>query len=208
MPQNASDTDDTTDESLSSYLARHQIGPARIEQAARFLVAQLADFKTPSEMFQDLAESGVNPADLERIQAKLTQDETLLNLAALDVVAAGWHNPEQRSLTQGAIDESGARLPVVEVVSIVAAVMYGMWLLTTRGQRRTSRTVRHEADGTYVEVETTEWYDPTGPLRAVVDVLRLGDPRSIGTDPGNQLEANTDPPPPELPAREQDSNSE
>ena len=207
MPQNASDTDDATDESLSSYLARHKIGAARIEQAARFLVAQLADFKTPSEMFQDLTEAGVDPADLELLQAKLTEDEALLNLAALDVVAAGWHDPEQRSLTQGAIDESGARLPVVEVVSIVAAVMYGMWLLTTRGQRRTSRTVRREADGSYVEIETTEWYDPTGPLRAVVDVLRLGDPTSVGTA-DNQLEANTDSPPPELPAPEQDSNSE
>jgi hypothetical protein len=159
-------------DSLAAHLNHHAVDSGRLEHAMRFLLAQWADYMSPDDMTTDLLNAGITPEDLKAASAALTRSPALLDEAALDVLSAAWNDPGLHDAARNSIEEASNRLPVIEVGTIVIAAMYGLWLLSTRGKRSTTRTVRRSADGTYEETETTEWYDPAGPLRAVVDLLR------------------------------------
>jgi len=160
-----------TTEPLHAYLNRTGADTARVELATRFLLAQWTDYLPPASMPEALAEAGLDSTAIESVQAALVDDPALLREAALDVMSAAWQDPVLRSLAVGSLEEAASRLPAAEIATIAVAVMYGMWLLTTGGRRTVVRTVRRGPDGSYEEIEATEWYDPVGPLRAVVDQL-------------------------------------
>lgn len=159
-------------DTLADHLNQRGVDSAHVEHAVRFLIGQWANYKSPDDMTTDLIEAGVASDALYAATAALTDDPELLDQAALDILSAAWNDPDLHAAAQASIDEASTRLPVIETGAIVVAAMYGLWLLTTRGRRSTTRTVRRRADGTYEQTETTEWYDPAGPLRAVVDLIR------------------------------------
>ena len=170
-PDNWSVTD-----SLAAHLNDRKAGSAHLEHAMRFLIAQWSDYKTADDMTAELVRAGVTPDAIQAATSALSSDSALLEEAALDVLSAAWADPDLHQAARDSLDEAATRLPVVEVATIAVAAMYGLWLLTTRGRRRTTRTVRSNTDGAYEETETTEWYDAAGPLRAVVDLIRPAGP--------------------------------
>jgi hypothetical protein len=165
------DTAPVTD-ALAAQLNLGDVDSGRLEHAMRFLVAQWSDFKSADEMTADMVSSGTAPDVLQAASVALSDNPALLDEAALDILSVGWNDPDMHLAARNSLDEASSRLPVIELGAIVVAAMYGLWLLTTRGRRSTTRTTRRQSDGTYEETETTEWYDPAGPLRAVVDLIR------------------------------------
>jgi hypothetical protein len=91
--------------------------------------------------------------------------------ASLAILQAGWDDPDLREVTRETILDAKNKLPVIEVAATAIVLMYGLWLLTTRGRKSHTKTVTHGAYGAFTMTETTEWYDANSPLRAVVGLF-------------------------------------
>lgn len=185
-------TTPSDDPSLAAFLTERDVDGAHLEHTARYLLAQWSQFRSPEQMETELLAAGIPASALESVKLTLSQQPDLLHEAALDVLSAAWNDPDLHAAAAGSVEEATQRLPVIEIGTIVIAVMYGLWLLTTRGRRSTTRTVRHLPDGSYEDIETTEWFEPSGPLRAIVDLLRptTAQPSLPGPDSAQAPELN------------------
>lgn len=157
--------------SLADYLNQTN-GGGHLEHSVNFLVAAWSGYKPPEDMDVDMITAGIDATTLETAKVQLAETPGLLDEATLNIMSAAWDDPELHDTAVESLEEAANRLPVIEIGLIVTGTMYGLWLLTTRGRRATTRTTRRNDDGSFEETETTEWYDPTGPLRVLIDSIR------------------------------------
>ena len=177
-------------DTLARFLTDQAADTAHLEHATRCLVAEWSDDPPSEAMVDELAAAGLDRHQIEDTLATLTRDPDALQAGALSVLTYAWNQPEVHASTRGSIVEAKSKLPVVETAVIANAVMYGLWLVATKGRRSQTNIVHRLPDGGYVEVESTQWWDAAGPLRAITDIFASG--TSGEATPGGQA-------PPQLP---------
>jgi hypothetical protein len=158
-------------ESLAQFLTDQQADATTVQHAVRYLVAELSGDLSRQEMRETVAED-VGEAHADDALEALGSNSAVLLDADLAVLAALWEDDEQRERVRGAIIDAKDKLPVVETAIIVTAAMYGLYLVTTGGKKRSIRKVRRQPDGSWEESEEIDFHDPTGPLQAVGNMLR------------------------------------
>ncbi|ALG09983.1 hypothetical protein AOZ06_26530 [Kibdelosporangium phytohabitans] len=124
---------------------------------------------------EDTLEQMCAAADRDRadaVRADLVRDSQLLGNAALVVLPAAWADEDEQDRLRAVLTETKGELPVVEIGIIAVTVMYGVYLLATRGIKRYGKTTTHKPDGTFVEKEKIEYVNPAGALSAIVNLLR------------------------------------
>jgi hypothetical protein len=171
---------------FASELQRIGPDPAVLPHAMRYFVSARSGDQPPSRMREDLLAAGLAPARVEQAADLLQRDPAIMEAAALAILQAGWENEDDHELARGALGAAHTKLPVVEAALIAIVAVYGLWLTATKGRKSHQRVIRRGPDGSWEESETTEWYGPSGPLEAIVEVLGLPtDPDA--TDGANEL---------------------
>lgn len=157
--------------SLADELNARAIDTDGVHQAIRYYLAERLDDLPPEDMLEQMHEAAgknrVNDA-----HADLTRDPQLLESAALVVLSAAWADEAERDRLRAVLTETKGKLPVIEVGIIGVVVMYGMYLLATRGIKSSEKSTTHKPDGTFVEKEKVEYTDPTRPLGAIANIFR------------------------------------
>jgi hypothetical protein len=156
---------------LAGFLSSQSADAAHVEQAARYVVAEWSEDLPPESMREQMIISGASSRAVDELLNRLQNDSDALEAAALTVLSYSWDEVALRQSTQGAIVEAKSKLPVIEAGIIATAIMYGLWLVATKGKRTHVKIVRRAPDGSYEEIEATEWWDAAGPLRAVADLV-------------------------------------
>ena len=180
--------DDAMSETFMEALGR--ISPSSLPYAMSYLVSTQADDPPPGRIRDRLVAEGVEIEALDKAVAMLMGDAALLEAVSISILQAGWEDPVERDLTAGALTAARTKLPVVEHELIAVVAILGMWLSWTKGRKSHRRVVRRDADGSFEESETTEWYGPAGFLEALAKVLSLG----AGDEPGDGSEDGGDGP--------------
>jgi hypothetical protein len=156
---------------LIDTLCAHGADATTVPHAMRYYVSARAEDLPELEMREGLVRAGVNADELSHALDLLERDAALLDSASLFILQDGFADEATRELADGAIGASRSKLPVVEAGLIAIAAVYGMWLATTRGRRSHQRVIRRGSDGSLEEIETTEWYGPSGPLQAIAGLF-------------------------------------
>lgn len=157
--------------SLAAFLTAQDADSVTIQYAVRYLVAEWAEDPSVEEMRSTLAEAALDVSNLQSALGQLEGDSSLLEAADLAVLEAAWEDSELIAAVEGAIRDAKAKLPVIEVSVIALVAMYGLYLAATGGRKSVVRSVVRRADGTYEEIEQTEWYGPTAPLSAMAGLF-------------------------------------
>ncbi len=158
-------------DTLIDTLRAHGGDAATVPHAMRYYVSARAHDLPELEMRERLVRAGVDADDLSRSLDRLEHDAALLDSASLFILQDGLADEETRELAVGAIGASRSKLPIVEAGLIAIATVYGMWLVATKGKRSHQRVIRRGPDGSLEEIETTEWYGPSGPLQAIAGLF-------------------------------------
>jgi hypothetical protein len=158
-------------DTLIDALSAHDAGVTTVPHAMRYYVSARAEDLPELEIRERLVRAGVDADELSRALDLLEHDAALLDSASLFILQDGFADAETRELADGAIGASRSKLPVVEAGLIAIAAVYGMWLATTKGRRTHQRVIRRASDGSLEEIETTEWYGPSGPLQAIAGLF-------------------------------------
>lgn len=148
--------------SLSEFLTHQQADRETILQAARYTVAELTDDLPPAHMKHQLAETYPDEAQaaIDTLQCSLDD----LTDHALAVLSWAWYEGKEETVRQAVINAQ-TKLPVIEVSIIVAAVLYGLHLWTTKGVKKTVHRIEMHPDGTFVETTEVENFSPGLTLR-------------------------------------------
>jgi hypothetical protein len=157
--------------SLADELNARAVDTDGVHQAIRYYLAERLDDLPPEDMLERMYEA----ADRDRVdaaRADLMRDSRLLESSALVVLSAAWADDTERDRLRAVLTETKGKLPVVEVGIIAIVVMYGMYLLATRGIKKYEKTTTHKPDGTFVEKEKIEYINPAGALGAIVNLFR------------------------------------
>jgi hypothetical protein len=171
---------------LIDELQRSRTDPALLPHAMRYYVAEQSGDRPPTRMRDDLVEAGLDAAAIDDLVLHLQADAELLQAASLAILQDGYDDPGSRASAEGALHGAQAKLPMVDAGLIAIAVVFGMWLVATKG-RKTHRTeIRRSADGSWEEIETTEWYGPGDALEAITKVVGLN-PGPGGDAPAGEL---------------------
>lgn len=145
---------------------------ASLPHMMRYYVSALSDDLPEAEMRERLELAGIDQEDLRRVVDRLEHDAALLESASLFVLQEGFDaGGHSRELAHGAIGAAGAKLPVVEAGLVAIVAVYGMWLAVTKGRRSQTHVIRRGPDGSLEEIETTDWYGPSGPLQAIAGLF-------------------------------------
>ena len=158
---------------LIDELRRTCSDPAMLPHAMRYFVSAQSGDLPPPRIHEDLLGAGLSPEQLDRAAELLQRDPVAMEAAALAVLQAGWAESGEREMIRGALGAAQAKLPVVEPGLIAIVAVYGLWLIATKGRRSHEHVIRRNADGSYEESETTEWFGPAAPLEAIGKVLGL-----------------------------------
>jgi hypothetical protein len=150
-------------ETFTEFLAAEAADIDTIQQALRYYVSQRAEFLPPADMRVAIDAAGDREAVEETLRL-LSSDAELLEQYALDVLGTAWDEPGQAELVKAAVRNAKQKLPIVETMILATVVMYGMYLLATKGVKRRKKIVRKK-DGTFSqeieEYETPEvWLKP------------------------------------------------
>jgi hypothetical protein len=158
-------------ETLAEFLTAEDADASTLQHAVRFLTGELSGDLPRQAQREQLARAAGDEAAVDQALAVLERDSAVLLEADLAVLAALWDDPEHRERVRAAVRGAKAKLPVVETAVITTAAMYGLYLVVTGGKKKTTRKVVRRPDGSYEATETTEFHNPTGPLKALSAIL-------------------------------------
>lgn len=185
----------SVNDSFLGELQQRDIDPALLPHVMRYFVSAWSEDLPPERMRDRLAAAGLDAEALERAQELLAGDAGLMEDASLAILQAGWDESSGRATVDGAFGAASAKLPVVEAGMIAIVAVYGLWLAATKGRRSQRTVIRRGPDGSWEQEETIEWYDPSGPLRAIAGLFGANVDAASEAEPGELPDAET----PELP---------
>jgi hypothetical protein len=183
-------------DTLVSELQRTSPDPAVLPHAMRYFVSARSGDQPPARMRDDLLAGGIAPGRVDGAMELLQRDPAIMEAVALSILQAGWEHDDDRVLARGALGAAQAKLPIVEAALIAIVAVYGLWLTATKGRKSHQHVIRRGTDGRWEESETTEWYGPSGPLQAIVDVLGLRAPPGTEDPTDEPPDVNQPPLPP------------
>jgi hypothetical protein len=160
-------------DALIDELRRAQTDLATLPHAMRYFVSAQSGDLPPPRMYTALRDAGLAPEQLDQAVELLQRDPAAAEAAALAILQIGWTEPGEQELVRGALGAAQAKLPVAEPELIAIVAVYGLWLIATGGRKAHKHVIRRNSDGTYEEIETTEWFGPAGPLEAIGRLLGL-----------------------------------
>jgi hypothetical protein len=161
---------------LSAFLVSQNADPETVQQAARYLVAELSA-ADPVAMREALLANG-RAADLDAAINALTRSPEKLQSCALFVLSDSWTDPETRSIIERVVPDARGKLPVIEAGLLALVTLYGLYLHTTKGVTRTERIVERKPDGSLVERQITEYHHPAEVLKVIPELLSGSDGES------------------------------
>jgi hypothetical protein len=159
-------------ESFEQYLRKNDVDDDTLLEAFRTYVARQSDYLPPEEMQEEMTGAVKDVGEMDQLLATLADDVDSLRSAAHLILGAAWEDPEQRASVEQAIAGAKQKLPVIELGILAVVTMYAMYLVTTGGVRKVTRT-EIKADGSAVE-ETVEFEPPTAPLRMIAELFQAG----------------------------------
>jgi hypothetical protein len=183
-------------DSLVSELQSAKPDPAVLVHAMRYFVSARSGDQPPIRMREELLSAGLAPDRVEQAVELLQRDPATMEAVALAILQTGWESQDDHELARGALDGPQTKLPVVEVGLIAIVAVYGLWLTATKGRKSHQHVIRRAPDGSWEEIETTDWYGPSGPLEAIAKVLGLP-AGSIPADAADELPESNEPLPPD-----------
>jgi hypothetical protein len=161
-------------QSFADFLSGRRADTDTVLQAARYYLAERTGDLSPREMCQALAQAAADPAAVDPVLHRLEQDSGLLEDACLALLSSAWEDSAEVQRVRNAVEQAKEKLPIVEVGILAIVAMYGMYLLTTGGVKRSETVVKRTPDGGLEERKLTEFFGPAGPLSEVAKVLRGG----------------------------------
>jgi len=159
-------------DNLAEYLSSHDIDFDTLLQVIRYLIAEESSDLTVEEMRDEMIARAAEPDQIAYVIGRITTEPERLEELALWVLASLWAEHSRRDQLRVLVAESEAKMPVVEVGILATSVLYGSYLLLTRGVRRTETTVKRKADGTYEIRTVTEYTDPTRLVGYIASIFR------------------------------------
>ncbi len=155
---------------LPEFLNQTQADPDTVQQALRMYLSERTDDLTHEEMLAKLRAAATSEEELEQQLKVLERDPTAIEQAALAYFEHEWEDDTQEPPIRAAFEHAKGKLPVVETTILAVAAMYGMYLLTTRGVTKITRTTKRNADGSYEETEEVE-AEPFAPIVSAITQL-------------------------------------
>jgi hypothetical protein len=159
---------------FEKYVEQSGISSDSLQQAFRLLVAEETDDRSPEEMRAEIVRSVEDSAAVDNVLRELSQDPMTLDAAAKDFLAEIWGQPGGEKRVKTAIDGTNKALPVIEVGIIAIAAMYIAYLHYTGGVKSEKKETTTRKDGTKTESSQRTLYGATGPLGAIVQLLKGG----------------------------------
>jgi len=172
-----------TADTFAQFLAEGGYGGETIIQATRYLTAIDTDDLSTDEMRAELAEHSGGERTDEALHAVSTNAD-LLEKAATGVLSMAWLGEGGRQKVESAFQAARGKLPVIEVGIAATAVMYGLYLVVTKGIRSERTVTERRPDGTTIERRAVEYFGPSGPLNAITNILRPQLPEATSAEPG------------------------
>jgi hypothetical protein len=163
-----------TPTSFAEFLNSCRADDEKILVALRYYVAEVTDDKLPGELRGEVVAHVGDAVRVEQAVQQLAKERSAEVAAALAFLSAQWNDPAERPRIVRGFEGSGTKLPVIESGLVAMVAMYGLFLYFTGGRKHVKRTVRRGPDDTFEDVVEEEMWGPTGPLKAVVDMLRPG----------------------------------
>ncbi|WP_327687095.1 hypothetical protein [Streptomyces sp. NBC_00467] len=163
-------------ESLTAFLEHIGADADTVQQAARYYLAEHTDDLDYEEMRDEVLAAAPDAAEAETLLHLLTSHSEYLEQGALVILSTAWEDPGERDMVRDALLDAKAKLPVVEVAILGIVVMYGMYLLATRGRKKHKRVVEHRRDGSFKESVETEYFPPGNPLSALIQLFNQPPP--------------------------------
>jgi len=161
-----------TTETFAQFLADGGYDGETIIQACRYLTALETDDLPASELRDDLLAHGGSALRIAEALQALATDAELLEQAATATLSMAWLADDGRQTVESAFRAARGKLPVIEVGIAATAVMYGVYLVVTKGIRSERTVTERRADGTTIERRAVEYFGPTGPLNAITNIFR------------------------------------
>jgi len=153
-------------ETFTDFLNEMQADPDMIQQALRMHLSERTKDLTRTEMLTALHEAATCEEELDKLLKQLEQDPDALEQAALIYFEQAWEDDAQKTSIRMAFKHAKGRLPVIETAILAVVVMYGIYLIATKGV--TEITVKRNPDGSY---EKTEKREPFAPIASAVAKL-------------------------------------
>lgn len=160
--------------SFADFLNSRAVDAEVLEHAVRSYVAESTDDLSVHEQSRRLADNFVGEPTANDIIAAMARHPEALEECSLIVLSCVWSHPDQRAMLVSMIEDAKKKLPVIEVGIIATAVMYGMYLVATRGVRRDERIVKKTDEG-YVESTFVEYHSPYSIVSSVIGMFRPGE---------------------------------
>jgi hypothetical protein len=124
--------------------------------AFRNLAADAAGYTPPVEMRRELSRE-FGDVEVAGMLDTIASQPEVLDALGLTLAAEIAQETDGEETVREAASAAREALPVSDVEAIALVVAYALWLLATRGRRRTIRIVRRTAVGDTERIELTEW---------------------------------------------------
>lgn len=159
-------------ESLLAFLKDIDADADTIEQATRYYLAERTDDLPYQEMRAQVFAAAADTRQAQELLQLLAVRSDYLEQGALAVLSVAWDEPGQSELIRRALLDAKAKLPVIEASILGIVVMYGMYLLATRGKKRVKRVIVRTEQGRFKEITETEYFSATGPLSTITQLFK------------------------------------
>jgi hypothetical protein len=150
------DAAQTLAEHLNEIHASHDV----VQQALRIYLAEQTEYLPIDDMRQQLQTATGSSTMVDEQLAALARSSADIEQGALVLLSDAWADPAQRDRVRAALAAANQSLPVVEAAILAVVVMYGMYLLATRGVQKETHVVRRAADGSLEETRDTTFANP------------------------------------------------
>jgi hypothetical protein len=157
---------------LKDFLVTSKADTDTVQQAGRYYVAERTGDLSPKEIRQRLVEAVGDENAVQRALDDLIKDSRAMENCSLALLSYAWADPVEAERVRSAVADAKTKMPVIEVAAMAAVAMYGMYLVATGGVKKTVTIVERSPNGTLRERTTTEYFGPTGPLSALIGILR------------------------------------
>ena len=165
--------DETTpdEQSLAEYL--NEIGATSdvVQQGLRYYLAERSGDLPPTHMEERLVSAAEDARAVEEQLQTLQASSSQLEELSLLYLSYAWDNPAERSAIRRALQGANLQLPVVESAVVAIVVMYGMYLIATRGRSGVRETTRRDADGSFRTVKETTYASPAGWISGIINLF-------------------------------------
>lgn len=173
---------------LAEILESNSMSGQDVVQATQGFVAEMSPDMSPEDM-RIAMEKAAGSREVRKLIESLRDSEELLVNASLLALSAAWNAEGTQQVVRDSLNYSRDKMPLVEVGVASIACVYAIYLVVTKGRKKTTfEVVRHE-DGSFRVTEIHEYIQLGGVFGALTSLFT-----GSGPDPGQgQVENEVSP---------------